>query len=231
MVYITGDIHGDPYRIRKFCDKIGVTRQDTIIILGDVCVNYWLDKAPWNDEIAKLALSTCGATVLCVHGNHEARPATVKGYELKEWKGGKVWVQEGYPSLLFAKDGEVFNIEGKRYMPIGGAYSVDMPYRQHTGFWWPDEQPSDEIKTFVEAQLSQNKVDIILSHTCPYKYRPIEAMLPGLDQSTIDHSTEHWLGKIENSTDYEAWYCGHWHINKRIDKMHFLFDDFESPNQ
>ena len=27
---------------------------------------------------------------------------------------------------------------------------------------------------------------------------------------------------------YKAWYCGHWHINKRIDKMHFLFHGFET---
>ena len=26
---------------------------------------------------------------------------------------------------------------------------------------------------------------------------------------------------------YERWYCGHWHISKRGDKLHFLFHDFE----
>ena len=27
--------------------------------------------------------------------------------------------------------------------------------------------------------------------------------------------------------DYKAWYLGHWHINKRIDRMHFLMHDVE----
>lgn len=44
---------------------------------------------------------------------------------LTEWNGGKVWVQEKYPQLLFTKDGEIYTIDGKRYIAIGGAYSVD----------------------------------------------------------------------------------------------------------
>ena len=37
--------------------------------------------------------------------------------------------------------------------------------------------------------------------------------------------------KIEQKLDYKAWYCGHWHINKRIDRMHFLFGDYEIMDQ
>ena len=36
---------------------------------------------------------------------------------------------------------------------------------------------------------------------------------------------------IEETTDYMAWFCGHWHTNKRIDKMHFLFHQFESSEE
>lgn len=84
---------------------------------------------------------------------------------------------------------------------------------------------------YVEQQLKENEIDIVLSHTCPYKYEPTEMFLPGVDQSTVDTSTEEWLGKIEEAIDYKAWFCGHWHINKRIDKMHFLFHGFESSEQ
>lgn len=27
--------------------------------------------------------------------------------------------------------------------------------------------------------------------------------------------------------DDKAWFCGHWHTDKRIDRMHFLFNSFE----
>ena len=43
----------------------------------------------------------------------------------------------------------------------------------------------------------------------------------------IDNSTEKWLNEIEKSIDYMAWYCGHWHTDKTIDKMHFLYKTFE----
>ena len=66
-----------------------------------------------------------------------------------------------------------------------------------------------------------------MSHTCPEQYMPVEAFLSGIDQSTVDNSTEEWLGMIEKKLEYKAWYCGHWHINKRIDRVHFLFDAYE----
>ena len=52
--------------------------------------------------------------------------------------------------------------------------------------------------------------------------------LPTIDQSAVDYSTEEWLDKIEDSLDYRAWYCGHWHTDKRVDRIHFLYHGFES---
>ena len=82
----------------------------------------------------------------------------------------------------------------------------------------------------TENQLSAINwnVDIVLTHTCPQKYVPIEAFLPGLDQSMVDHSTEEWLDKIEDQLNYKDWFCGHWHIDKRIDIMHFMMRSVEA---
>lgn len=156
------------------------------------------------------------------------RPEDAGCYELIDWHGGKVWRQPEFPNLIFAKDGEIYDLDGKKVIVLGGAYSVDKYYRlAHDYQWFPNEQPSAEIKKFAEEQLAKVnwKVDTVFSHTCPYKYRPIEAMIHGIDQSTIDTTTEEWLDLIEDKLDYKKWYCGHWHINKRIDKMEFLFHD------
>jgi 3-oxoacid CoA-transferase subunit A len=228
MVYITGDIHGNPAEIIYLSNRYGLTKDDILVILGDVGANYFLNK---RDLKTKKALSEyIEATILCIHGNHEARPSTVEGYELYEWNGGEVWVQSEYPNLLFAKDGSIFNLAGLNCLVLGGAYSVDKYYRLEKGYaWFEDEQPSEEIKAYVAAKLEavNNEVDVVFSHTCPLKYEPIEVFLPGIDQSTVDSSTEHWLDNIEGKLDYKAWYCGHWHINKHIDKIHFLFDGWE----
>ena len=227
MVYLTGDIHGDPSPIERFCKKMNPTSKDIIIILGDVGANYFSD---WRDEEKKDRLNKLKSTIFCIHGNHEARPDKYPTYKLKEWNGGKVWVEDKYPNILFAKDGEIFDLDGEKAIVLGGAYSVDKFYRLLRGYhWWPDEQPSDEIKKFAEQQLERVrwKVDVVLSHTCPLRYEPIEMFLPGVDQSKVDKSTEEWLDRIEEKLNYNRWFCGHWHTDKRIDKMRFLMHDFE----
>ena len=226
MVYFTGDIHGSPFKLQVFCRYMELTEKDTIVILGDVGANYYGGKRDkqFREQIAKLA-----PTIFCIHGNHEQRPANIPSYKAKEWNDGPVWYEEEYPNLLFARDGNIYVIDGVRYLVIGGAFSVDKNYRLSRGYgWWADEQPSEEIKARVGRRVANSGLDVILSHTCPFKYEPREAFLPGIDQSEVDSSTEEWLDTIEESVDYKAWFCGHWHIDKRIDKMHFLYDEFES---
>lgn len=224
-VYITGDVHGDFSELQQWCYAMQPKKKDIIIILGDVALNYFGD---WRDCERKKLANALGPEIFCIHGNHEMRPEDAGCYELIDWHGGKVWRQPEFPNLFFAKDGEIYELGGKKVIVLGGAYSVDKYYRLAYGYrWFPTEQPSDEIKKFAEDQLARAgwKVDAVFSHTCPYKYRPVEAMLPNLDQKTVDTTTEEWLDQIEEKLDYKRWYCGHWHINKRIDKMKFLFHD------
>ena len=123
-----------------------------------------------------------------------------------EYCGGKILYEEAFPNILFAVDGEIYNFDGYKCIVIGGAYSVDKHYRlAHGWHWWPDEQPDEEIKAVVEARLAALhwNIDIVLSHTCPRKYEPTEVFLSGLDQSSVDKSTEDWLDGIEDRLDYK----------------------------
>ena len=229
MVYFTGDTHGSAFGVVRFCKRFNLTAADTVVILGDVGANFCLDE---RDIAMKMALHRLKPTILCIHGNHEIRPANIPSYITKDWNGGTVWFEETFPNILFARDGDIYTLEGLEYLVIGGAYSVDKFYRLSRGYgWWEDEQPSDEIKAYVEQQIAEKHFDVILSHTCPFKYEPTEVFLPMIDQSTVDDGTEHWLDKIEEAVEYKAWFCGHWHIDKRVDKMHFLYHGFESAEQ
>lgn len=56
------------------------------------------------------------------------------------WNGGTVLYEEEYPDILFAVDGEVYQIGDKKAMVIGGAYSVDKEYRISMCLpWFADE--------------------------------------------------------------------------------------------
>ena len=228
MIWITGDTHGDFYRITHFCYRMKTTINDILIILGDAGINYYLGE---HDIELKRQLSRLPITLFCIHGNHEERPFNINTYKLKTWHGGEVYVEDDYPNLIFAKDGEIYDFETnnglQRAVVIGGAYSIDKYYRLLRGWnWFPDEQPSDVMKHDVEKALETQgwNVDIVLTHTCPIKYEPIEWFIPGLDQSRIDKSTEQWLDKIEKKLTYKRWYCGHYHGEKQIDKLQFLFE-------
>lgn len=134
-----------------------------------------------------------------------------------------------HEQILFAIDGEVYDFNGNSCIVIGGAYSVDKYYRLARGWsWFPDEQPSEEIKAKVERVLAERnwKIDIVLSHTGPLKYEPTEVFLPMIDQSTVDKSTEVWLEQIEAKLDYERWYFAHYHTEKEVGKIRIMHNDY-----
>lgn len=226
QVYLTGDTHGRFDRIVDFCRRQEVEPGNILIILGDAGLNYYGGR---RDERSKARLAKEPITFFCIHGNHEMRPSEDLGYEQIEYHGGKVWCQLEYPNILFAIDGEIYDFNGCSCLVIGGAYSVDKYYRLQNGWnWFPDEQPSEEVKARVEGILENRgwKVDIVLSHTAPLKYEPTEVFLPMIDQSTVDKSTEEWLDTIEERLEYERWYCGHYHTEKEVDKLRFMFNDY-----
>lgn len=228
MIIFTGDIHGDVKPVIEFIDEQELQSDDIIVLLGDVGLNFFGNRN--GDGKKKQQLNSKGIQIFCIHGNHEKRPQTISTYNEYEWHGGIAYKESAYPNLIFAKDGEVYDLGGKKAIVIGGAYSVDKYYRiANNNYWWPDEQPSEDIKKTVEEKLNKLnwKIDIVLSHTCPAKYTPAEAFITSFSQDEIDHSTEEWLDTIEDKLSYDAWYCGHWHINKRIDKIHFLMECHE----
>lgn len=229
MIYITGDTHRDFTRIWHFAERMQTTKEDVLVILGDSGLNYYHHLNERNG-LLKRVLDKLSLTLLCLYGNHEQRPFAIPTYKEKEWHGGVVYVEDEHPSLLFAKDGEVYNLNDKSVIAIGGAYSIDKWIRLARGFaWYDNEQPSEEIKQAVEDKLEQIgwKVDYIFTHTCPMRYQPTEVFVPWVDQETIDKSTEIWLDQIEERLTYEKWYCGHFHIDKMVDRLRFMFDDIE----
>lgn len=225
-VYLTGDTHRDFDRISDFCEEYGTAKEDILIILGDAGINYYCD---YRDKELKRELTELPITLLCIHGNHEERPFEL-GYDEMEWHDGIVYYEESFPNLLFAKDGEIYDFDGKKAIVIGGAYSVDKYYRLRNGLAWFDtEQPSDEIKEYVEAQLEKCgwQVDYVLSHTVPMEYEPVWAFIPGLDQSTVDKSTELWLQDIADNLEFERWFAGHYHVESQEGPVRIMFNDYE----
>lgn len=217
MILITGDTHIDFSRFYK----LKKDSNNMLIVLGDVGINYYLNE---EDKNYKEYLKKLKLKLFCVRGNHEERPENISTYKEVEMFGGKVFIEEEYPNLIFAKDGETYNIDGKKILVIGGAYSVDKQYRLLHGYkWFKEEQLTKEEMDTILAKVKGKHFDIVLTHTCPYKYEPREVFMQGLDQSKVDKSMEHFLDEIEERISYDKWYCRHYHTEKQVDKLEFMF--------
>ena len=142
--------------------------------------------------------------------------------------GGKVFIESDYPNLIFAKNWELYNIDKRQVLVIGGAYSIDKNYRLIYGYkWFKDEQLTINEMNNILDKYKDKHVDIILSHTCPLKYEPTEVFIQGIDQSIVDKTMEIFLDKIEENINYNKWYCGHYHTEKQIDKIEFMFESIK----
>ena len=227
MIYVRGDTHGEFAGVAAFCAWNETTPEDILIILGDAGINGAEKK---RDEQVKRFLADLPVTLFCVHGNHDRRPETVSSYREIRWKGGICFREERYPNLLFARDGEIFDLEGSRSLVIGGAASSDKYYRLARGLpWWEDEKPSKEIKRRTEANLSAHgwTVDQVFSHTLPLQYIPSVRLEEYRKTGNPDLSAERWLGKLEERMQYKKWYSGHWHMDAQInEKVEVLYRNY-----
>lgn len=227
IIFITGDKHGDMEFVRRFCDEHpGICKDDVLIILGDVGINYDLNR---QEKRVKKMLSRLPITLLCVHGNHEERPRNIKGYKEVEYFDGIVYQERRYPNILFCKDGEVYRIGNRQFFVLGGAYSTDKYLRLKEGWkWFPSEQPSPDDRINAEKKIAEcdRRFDVVLSHTCPKKFIGDSLKHVYADSHEIDWSTEEWLDDIEDRIVYSHWYFGHFHKDIIIsDKVTAVYDD------
>lgn len=240
--FITGDKHRNFDQVKSFCRGTNTRPKDVLIVLGDTGFNYYGDK---RDNALKKEISQLNITLFCLHGNKENRPQNVGTYGIRSFCGGKVYYEPKYPNLYFAIDGQIYTFEGKKYMVVGGAHSVDKMRCLEEGTpFWEDEMPDDTVKKTVERNLRKENDRIygMLTHTCPIGYLPTETFLSTKQNASIrqkprkakskklftpdiDRSTEIWLGDLEKHLRYQVWYCGHYHVDKEIDKIQMMYRD------
>ena len=209
-------------------------KETAIIILGDAGFNFYLSQT---DDKLKKEVNDLGYTIYCVRGNHEARPQDIP--EMLEVfdpeVNGYVYLQNSYPYIRYFKDYGIYNINGYNVGIIGGAYSVDKWYRlsccgikdefdsnyfnsKRTGWFYNEQLSSEEMNAASNLFLNKD-FDFIMSHTCPYSWRPVDMFLPQVDQSTVDSSMELWLDKLKDQCNWNIWIFGHYH-NGRAERPH-----------
>lgn len=236
---VRGDCHG------KFdwLNELSQYKQEetAIIILGDVGLNFFLNKT---DKKNKEMVESWKYYLYCVRGNHEARPQHLDSMEyiFDDNVGGWVMYEPEYPHIRYFRDYGIYTINGYRCLVIGGAYSVDKSYRlarwnftEGTNVaaksgWFNDEQLSEQEMRNCEKLINDdNEFDFVFTHTCPMRFQPTDLFLGFVDQSKVDATMEEWLDKIYDMIKVKsAWCFGHYHAD-RLERPHVeqYFNDIE----
>ena len=211
MIYITGDIHGDPERFapeQLARHHIAMGPGDTIIICGDFGL-------PWSgpdDERDRRLLDFLEAqafTVLFIDGNHENFDL-LEAYPVRNFRGGRV--HQLRRNIYHLMRGEIFTIEGLDFFCFGGAHSVDQAMREEHRSWWPRELLNEADQERARQNLARYhyRVDYVLTHTAPLVFlqeRRKEFPL------TIACPVRNFLTGLEPAIQYTHWYFGHFHQN------------------
>ena len=223
-VYITGDLHGEARFIEEFIhynyDTHGFSYSDTMILLGDSGLNYYLNE---KDTFFKTQLAALPITFFIIRGNHEERAENIAKKYPDKWHGeiyfdNFVWVENDFPNIKYAMDFPTsYEIKGMKTLVYPGAYSIDKEYRLMRGWkWFKDEQLSKEeqVAGWLMASCYKDGADLILSHTAPREFEPKDLFLDFIDQSKVDKSMEDYLQTIHENVNYKLWCWGHYHADR-----------------
>ena len=219
-VWITGDTHGDFDWLSSWCHQEQTNKdEDLLIILGDAGIMYY-GQYREREENLKSIIQKCPITLLCVRGNHDARPSSYENIQFVELESDPCvpngyYYESDYPNIWYVADGSMININNKHCLFIGGAYSVDKEYRQMMGWrWFKDEELTREEQMDILDKVDHHWFDYVFTHTCPYDWMPRDLFMKSIDQSKVSNDMEHFLTTVSEIIDFDTWYFGHYHADR-----------------
>lgn len=213
MLYITGDTHGG-YDRKDFPIFLKSLKQNDVIIVAGDFGYVWADNT--EENLATLSKLTKG-TIAFIDGNHENFDR-LNSYKKTKWQGGEV--HQLRKNIYHLMRGEHYNINSVSICTLGGAKSIDKHLRVEGETWWREEVPiEDEVFYFME-NVHRYRPDIIITHEAPYDVKwsgvPVSHYILPVAISQV---------KIWSKAYF---FCGHHHINKQLDKLYMVYDEYYS---
>jgi predicted phosphodiesterase len=116
-------------------------------------------------------------------------------------------LQFGLKNIIFAKDHDVYELEGKRILCVGGAISVDRMDRRIGMTYWENEAP-----TYRKPKYKT--IDVVISHDAPICVNITHPYYSN-DESL---KTDMWesrkiLQQIDDEIGFQQWIFGHHHTS------------------
>jgi hypothetical protein len=220
-ILLSGDFHGnankelDILTAESLRSKFNDEQYEHIsfhIILGDG--GFFWPGCEKNDAHNYRVLGERPFPVLSVIGNHEP----MLGMSLPELDigiGETVYLVNQEPLVAYLKRGKVYHIDGFKFLVLGGARSIDKPYRTPGKTWWEREYWSaEEQDALLELLIADHDFDYVLSHTGPNSVNV--CLFADFYAGSRKFSDE--VADLNDLVDAEinckGWFCGHWHDDR-----------------
>lgn len=165
-IAFAGDWHENtdwPERAIEHAKELGA---DVVVHLGDFGYNF---TRPFLDGVTA-ELSRAGIPLLFVDGNHE------NFTRLYRYPVGPDGLRKLTDGVWHLPRGFRWEWGAVHFLALGGAYSVDRPYRVPGVSWWPEETIG---RADVARVAASGFADVLISHDCP-----AGVVIPGIDDRT-----------------------------------------------
>ena len=197
----------------------GLTKADYVFCVGDFGLVFsptqtptekywldWLDKKPY--------------TTIFIDGNHDNHPRIWSDeFEVVEMFGGDV-IQIS-KSVFYLFRSTIYNIQGKTFLCMGGATSIDKLQRTEGIDWWSTEEPNYMSWKFLFETVAENPVvDYVVTHDVPAcVYDDLQELWGAGDYyKDANSSVPKGLQELYNQVTFKHWFAGHHHIDQTFHK-------------
>ena len=159
-----------------------------------------------------------GKVAFTGNSNH----AWLNTFPVVQWHNGNAHLIA--ENVIHLMRGEVYDIDGFKFLSIGGAKSIDKVYRVPYVDWWPEEEISNAEIQYTLSNLDKHKwlVDYVITHAAPRAI--LRDIFPNELHLSGKSSTEKFLEYIQQELTFKQWYFGHYHIDRDFGKYHCLYN-------
>jgi len=203
------------FNTKNFPLQRGLTKDDTMIILGDCGSLTWdLSKETLHN---RQWLASRNFTTAFVDGNHDNHTMLDQLPTIKKWGGTVGVIDTPSGHIYHLKRGEVYSIDEKRILTVGGATSRDKEFRMPERTWWEREILSvKEEHKVMDVVSKNNKFDYVLTHTAPLfvehkLYKHLSAVVCPVAR---------FFTHLDKQISYKQWFFGHHHLDEQISPKH-----------
>lgn len=201
-----GDVHGECGAMKPFLES----DCKTLIQLGDFGFVWKYNDIKYNKFIRKFSKEYKDKEILFVPGNHENYDVIDKCPMVKIY-GGRA--RKISPNIFALIRGEIYTIDGKTFLSIGGADSQDKLWRMPGVSWWEQERISARESVEIFNKIANLPIDMtidyIVTHTMPLSIAKKHFYVRENSEKTVEIFLDRVFDILKGRA--KKWYCGHWH--------------------